>query len=302
MNNLREHKYKSSGSTLMDPLIQPYWNYISEIISPKLAPNMITLIALFCNIAGFISIFYYSGSNGTQEGPWFAYVFCGLMLFVYQTLDAVDGKQARKLNLQSPLGELFDHGMDSISNFLGSTALAMTLLCGNEPALMLSTVMFSMILFYVTHWASFATGTLHFSKFDVTEVQWTGILTFILTGILGSSIWNKIIIFGFNLRQVYLTCAYIAGSNTFIRNIKQVYQASNSIKNPGFSVFSPGANILVITFLSLMVGMKNNLYIKQPVYFNLYIGIITAKITNKLIVGIILRLSSDLVGYFSLLI
>ena len=39
-----------------------------------------------------------------------------------QTLDAVDGKQARRLNLSGPLGELFDHGMDSISTFLVSTS------------------------------------------------------------------------------------------------------------------------------------------------------------------------------------
>jgi phosphatidylglycerophosphate synthase len=33
--------------------------------------------------------------------------FCG---FMYQTLDAVDGKQARRTGSSSPLGQLFDHG------------------------------------------------------------------------------------------------------------------------------------------------------------------------------------------------
>lgn len=32
-----------------------------------------------------------------------------------QTLDAVDGKQARRTNSSSPLGQLFDHGCDSFS-------------------------------------------------------------------------------------------------------------------------------------------------------------------------------------------
>jgi phosphatidylglycerophosphate synthase len=36
-------------------------------------------------------------------------------LFFYQSLDAIDGKQARRTNSQSPLGELFDHGCDSVS-------------------------------------------------------------------------------------------------------------------------------------------------------------------------------------------
>jgi hypothetical protein len=29
---------------------------------------------------------------------------------MYQTLDALDGKQARRTKTSSPLGELFDHG------------------------------------------------------------------------------------------------------------------------------------------------------------------------------------------------
>jgi phosphatidylglycerophosphate synthase len=36
-------------------------------------------------------------------------------LFIYQTLDAIDGKQARRTKSNSPLGELFDHGCDGVS-------------------------------------------------------------------------------------------------------------------------------------------------------------------------------------------
>lgn len=48
--------------------------------------------------------------------PAWAHVFCALGLFIYQTLDAIDGKQARRTGTSSPLGELFDHGCDSISS------------------------------------------------------------------------------------------------------------------------------------------------------------------------------------------
>lgn len=34
----------------------------------------------------------------------------GVGLFVYQSLDAIDGKQARRTGTSGPLGELFDHG------------------------------------------------------------------------------------------------------------------------------------------------------------------------------------------------
>lgn len=38
-----------------------------------------------------------------------------LGLFIYQSLDAIDGKQARRTNSSSALGELFDHGCDAVS-------------------------------------------------------------------------------------------------------------------------------------------------------------------------------------------
>ena len=31
-------------------------------------------------------------------------------LFAYQSLDAIDGKQARRTGMAGPLGEMFDHG------------------------------------------------------------------------------------------------------------------------------------------------------------------------------------------------
>jgi ethanolaminephosphotransferase len=33
-----------------------------------------------------------------------------LGFFIYQSFDAIDGKQARRTGTSGPLGELFDHG------------------------------------------------------------------------------------------------------------------------------------------------------------------------------------------------
>lgn len=49
------------------------------------------------------------------KAPSWAYLQAALGLFLYQTLDATDGKQARRTNSASPLGELFDHGCDSMT-------------------------------------------------------------------------------------------------------------------------------------------------------------------------------------------
>lgn len=52
------------------------------------------------------------------QAPTWAYLACALGLFIYQSLDAIDGKQARRTNSSTPLGELFDHGCDSLSTGL----------------------------------------------------------------------------------------------------------------------------------------------------------------------------------------
>jgi phosphatidylglycerophosphate synthase len=53
--------------------------------------------------------------SSAEQIPGWALFACALGLFVYQTLDACDGKQARRTNTSSQLGELFDHGCDAIS-------------------------------------------------------------------------------------------------------------------------------------------------------------------------------------------
>lgn len=46
-------------------------------------------------------------------------------LVSYQTMDAIDGKQARRTGSAGPLGQLFDHGCDSISTtFICMSAMA----------------------------------------------------------------------------------------------------------------------------------------------------------------------------------
>lgn len=37
-----------------------------------------------------------------------------MLIFIYQTLDNIDGKQARKTKNSSPLGMMIDHGCDAL--------------------------------------------------------------------------------------------------------------------------------------------------------------------------------------------
>jgi ethanolaminephosphotransferase len=52
--------------------------------------------------------------DGDQIPRW-VFILAGINVFVAYTLDGIDGKQARRTGTSTPLGELFDHGLDSYS-------------------------------------------------------------------------------------------------------------------------------------------------------------------------------------------
>ena len=57
---LNEHKYSSAGSTLFDPIFQPYWRWLVEQMPIYLAPNLITIIGLIINVITSSILMLYS--------------------------------------------------------------------------------------------------------------------------------------------------------------------------------------------------------------------------------------------------
>jgi len=51
----------------------------------------------------------------TVKAPLYMVFIAAFCSFFYQTMDAIDGKQARRTGTSSPLGQLFDHGKEYIS-------------------------------------------------------------------------------------------------------------------------------------------------------------------------------------------
>jgi len=71
-------------------------------------------------------------------------ISCSLGLWLYSTFDNIDGKQARRTKQSSPLGELFDHGCDSLNCAVGSIVEAAALSLGQTYY----TYVFTMISMY----------------------------------------------------------------------------------------------------------------------------------------------------------
>jgi phosphatidylglycerophosphate synthase len=65
-------------------------------------------------VSCFVSMCY--DTTLMEDIPQWTFLLYAISIFVYQTLDAIDGKQARRTKSSSPLGQLFDHGICSYSN------------------------------------------------------------------------------------------------------------------------------------------------------------------------------------------
>jgi phosphatidylglycerophosphate synthase len=79
-----------------------------------MAPNLVTFIGFICMISSYFCMLYYD-TTLSQDIPRWVFLKASIDIFIYQTLDAIDGKQARRTKSSSPLGQLFDHGCDSFS-------------------------------------------------------------------------------------------------------------------------------------------------------------------------------------------
>ncbi|XP_074591356.1 choline/ethanolaminephosphotransferase 1-like [Curcuma longa] len=153
------HKYKYSGvdhSLVAKYILQPFWTRCVTFFPLWMPPNMITLTGFLFLLISALLGYIYSPRLDTAPPRW-VHLAHGLLLFLYQTFDAVDGKQARRTNSSSPLGELFDHGCDALACAFEALAFGSTIMCGR------STFWFWVIAaipFYFATWEHFFTNTL----------------------------------------------------------------------------------------------------------------------------------------------
>lgn len=60
LRRLAEHKYSSSGTTLLDPFMQKFWNWFVLRIPDSIAPNLLTITGLLINAVTTLILIIYS--------------------------------------------------------------------------------------------------------------------------------------------------------------------------------------------------------------------------------------------------
>lgn len=106
LQHLKRYKYNSvDRSFISRHLLRHYWTAAAQLMPLWLAPNTITLLGLMCvyfNIATLVLVM----PDLTGPGPSWLYHSFAIGLWMYSTMDNIDGKQARRTGTSSPLGEV----------------------------------------------------------------------------------------------------------------------------------------------------------------------------------------------------
>ncbi|KAG1666344.1 Choline/ethanolaminephosphotransferase 1 [Nymphon striatum] len=322
LKRLSEHKYSSQCTSFLDQFMQTFWNWLVKQLPLWLAPNAITISGLIVNISTSILLMAYCPNMKSEvldsalhdgiktyvvdtinksydydylehirKPPWWTCVLAAVGLFMYQSLDAVDGKQARRTKSSSPLGELFDHGCDSMSTVFVVISLCIVVELGYYPPLMFLQCFLACFMFYVAHWQTYVSGTLRFGKFDVTEAQFAVIGIQLISAIFGSSIWaTKIPLIGWELKVFLTVASLFPATYGVLVNLHVVFTGGvgkNGSTVAGSSVLSPFLPICLVLIPAYVIAQKSvsNIFEVHPCLYILTFGLVSAKVSSRLVVA-----------------
>ncbi|CAH0385410.1 unnamed protein product [Bemisia tabaci] len=290
LKRLSEHKYSYESKSLLDSFLQPWWNFLVNRVPLWLAPNLITLTGLIINILTSLILIWHSPDAKSDVPRWACFV-CALGLFIYQSLDAIDGKQARRTSSSNPLGELFDHGCDSISTVFVAVSACISVKMGNSPGWMFFQCFCACTLFYCAHWQTYVSGTMRFGRVDVTEAQFTIILIHLISTVFGPDIWlSKLPLIGVELKSVPVGVSLIVSAYLAHASLTLIFSGGvgkNGSSVAGTSVLSPIIPYSFVLIPALIIYRKSpeHVYETNPVLYILAFGLVTAKVTNRLVVA-----------------
>lgn len=214
LNYLTEFKYITTGYSVLDNLMNIFWEFVVKLLPYWLAPNLITILGTIGMAVGYLSMAYYDITFKHQI-PSSILVAGAFGIFFYQTLDAVDGKQARRTGSASPLGFLFDHGCDSLTTTL------LVMMIGQGTGLGLGSDLLIVLIgilnvFYMATWEEYHTHCCrtHFYNWGVTESQLSIISILLVSAAMGIEVWRQAVFVKYGL-EINLGDVIIA-SNFFL--------------------------------------------------------------------------------------
>lgn len=191
-NTIRHYVYRGGDSSpIYQHVLSPWAQFcVDNFVPLSMAPNTITLLGLVVSIVATTLTLVYNPSLSAGAPRWL-HIVTALSIFTYQTLDNMDGKQARRTGTSSALGMFFDHACDSINAGVTIIAMGSVMGTGWSPTLFI-TYLASFIPFYLQTWEEFYSRKMILPPFNgPTEGLLMSIGVCILATIFGSEFFHR---------------------------------------------------------------------------------------------------------------
>lgn len=168
---IRSYEYVSPQLSLCERLfLDRFWTAVAGWYPPWLAPNLVTLTGFVFVLFSYLTILVWSPMLNGQTPSWFGLIVF-VCTFLYQTCDGSDGKQARRTGSGSPLGELFDHGVDAlVSVVIVAQGVELGGL-GLDSAPVVVLLLLTQVAFFASNQTLLVTGRQLFNDFDCQEAE-----------------------------------------------------------------------------------------------------------------------------------
>lgn len=192
IENLKQYKYNGVDNSLCARLfLNSFWEFVVSKVPTWVAPNILTLCGLgFITFGAFLSLVF--TPTCTEYVPRVISFIYALMVFCYQTADNIDGKQARRTKAGSPLGELFDHGVDAI--VMGLTMMMVSSVLHGGPTSSAVMSIFGIAAYWFSHWEEYHEGILIMGELTgPTELNIYEIVLYLITALFGSEIFDSVL-------------------------------------------------------------------------------------------------------------
>ncbi|XP_058449656.1 ethanolaminephosphotransferase 1 isoform X2 [Malaya genurostris] len=304
LRGFEKYKYNSVDTSILSVYVMhPFWNWLVQYCPRWIAPNLLTFTGFLLTVVNFFIIGYYdfgftAAFTRPNPIPDWVWIVAAINLFVAYTLDGIDGKQARRTGTSGPLGELFDHGLDSYSTLLVPLYMFSLFGINDLPPIRMHFVMLNAYLnFYLSHAEKYVTGVM-FLPWGYDFVMWGVSLTLAITGICGPQIW-QLTVFGVKPCFIFEMTLYISGMITshpiIVYNIYKSYRDKTGKMRPFGEAIRPMIALLALFVISSIWALfsRNSIVNLEPRMFFILSGTIFSNINCRLIVAQMSDTKSD---------
>ncbi|XP_033849706.1 ethanolaminephosphotransferase 1-like isoform X2 [Acipenser ruthenus] len=278
--------------------MQHLWNWIVKIVPLWIAPNLLTFTGFLMILLNYFLLSYYdwnftASAPGGSHAPNWVWGLSGFATFSAYALDSIDGKHARRTQSSSPLGELFDHGLDSWATSLFTLSLFSVFGLAAEREVtaytLYSILCVILLTFLLSHWEKYNTGVLYLPwGYDISQITLTAV--YLLSAVVGVEAWYRPLPFGYFFTDILIAmvigcCAFLSLPQT-LYNIYQARKNETLERNSTYEGLLPLASpALLFTLLTTWVKVSaDDILTRHPRLFLWMVGVTFSNVTCRLII------------------